>query len=126
MNDDDRRLLRELVTDAVAHEFAQQVGPLRERIQIIGGRVDQLNRDYGALRNMVQRHEQVIAGDPTIGMAGLVKQVSELASAVETLNENIDAWRNQALGLRKAIYVIGGVVGLPGIASALKLFGIVP
>ena len=94
----DRNLfLRLQIREAVERELMNQLAPLRTTVQTYIGRTDQLNRDYGALRAMVDDLRAVINGDPALGIKGLLATVDDIKSA---LAKQTDTLKNQGIYIR--------------------------
>lgn len=133
------------VVDSRLKMLTDQVANVRVRQEFYDQEMQKLGR-------LVDTIQSIVIGDPRMGLRGLAEQIqvirTELGSVIEEMrmqfgnhldatDAKIDALidagearKNQLIGVRKAVYVLTGLLALiggpPAVISFLKLFGVIP
>jgi hypothetical protein len=120
------RAWRDMIREAVSNEFAAQVGPLRQELARVGGKVEFHDRDFALLKERVDELSEVLLGNDRTRTKGLVTRVDELSKTLAELNTRIEAWTNQVRGAKIAFAILAMVSSVPAIQVLAKLFGFIP
>jgi hypothetical protein len=129
-------MLRFLIREAVEREIVNRVGPLNSSIQIVSGKADQLNRDYGAVQRQIEELSNIVKGNPTLNLVGLAQQILETRKAISSLEVKLDVWQdriegytNQIKGARwvlGALALVGVFSAFPQLVVVLRAIGLIP
>src|SRR5829696_7289595 len=97
------KAVREMVNDAVTNA----TGPLRDQMQRLQGKIDLLNRDFGAKTVEIDTLKRTVFGDSISRAKGLVERFEALEKTISDLIDKIEAWTNQGRGFRIAVVALG-------------------
>ena len=116
--------LRAIIQTAVMNEVVQQIAPLRERYQVIDGRVTQLQRDFGASENKMEELQDVVLGNTRLRLKGLQAEIQELSDKLSKILKERDTLVSEVQGGRKVLYAIATLASIP-VLQQLGIFTII-